>query len=59
MTKLTKDTPEWHQEWAKLVELLEGWKLAPHDQQLTVAIKESLEKVGLIVPVASATSDHH
>lgn len=49
MIKLTKDTPEWHKEWNNSVRLLEAWKLAPDNDQLTAAIRASLERLGIIV----------
>jgi hypothetical protein len=48
MTRLNRDTPEWHQEWEKLLELLKAWKLAPNKES-TAAVIESLTKLGLVV----------
>jgi hypothetical protein len=51
MAKLNKDTPEFHSEWTKLLASLEAWKTAPNAKERIAAVKESLEKLGLIVPI--------
>ena len=51
MTKLTKDTPEYHEEWAKMEQITEALKRAPHDVDLQEALKQSAEKLGIIVPI--------
>ena len=49
MTRLTKGTPEWQEELAKLPVLLKAWSDTSDSQELTTAVKESLEKLGFIV----------
>jgi hypothetical protein len=56
MKKLNRDTPEWDQEWANLVQLTEILKQAPDDANLKAALKESAEKLGVIVPIAANCS---
>jgi hypothetical protein len=51
MTKLTKDTPEYAQEWAKMVQITEALKLAPNNVELKAALLESAEKLGAVVPI--------
>ena len=56
MAKLDKDTPEFQSEWAKLLASLEAWKIAPADKGRIATVSESLEKLGLIVPIDSPDS---
>jgi hypothetical protein len=53
MTKLNRDTPEWNQEWAKLAQITEALRHAPADVGLQEALKQSAEKVGVIVPITA------
>ena len=57
MTRLKRNTPEWHQEWAKLPLLLEAWKLDPNEEESRAAVIGSLTNLGLVVDTVATTSE--
>jgi hypothetical protein len=50
LEKLTWDSREWALEWTNLNELLQLWKDHQGDHVVRVALQESLEKLGIVVP---------
>lgn len=51
--ELERNSQEWLEEWERLQPLLEEWK-QEHNPLLSEAITQSLKRLGLIVPTASA-----